>query len=142
LDHSGNCALTPDEHTSQTPDEAGVRSYIRDILESEKYHVAEAVDGKQAMRHVLSEPVDLVITDLVMPEQEGIETIRTLRRELPEIRIIATSGAFSGQFLGVAQLLGADGVLSKPFSPQELLAKVADVLKSPAAIVGERRTAA
>jgi CheY-like chemotaxis protein len=110
-------------------DHAEVRSFIRAALESDDYGVAEAADGKQAMRHARSLPVDLVITDLVMPEQEGIETIRALRRELPDIRIIATSGAFNGQFLGTAKLLGANGALSKPFSPEALLAEVAQVLE-------------
>jgi CheY-like chemotaxis protein len=119
-------------------DQAEVRSFIRAALESEDYVVAEAADGKQAMRHARSEPVDLVITDLVMPEQEGIETIRALRLELPDVRIIATSGAFNGQFLGMAKLLGADGALSKPFSLEALLAKVEEVLSAKRRPVGPR----
>ena len=90
----------------------------------------EAGDGKQALRLAHSEQVDLVITDLVMPEQEGIETIRALRQQLPGVRIIATSGAFNGQFLGIAKILGADAVLSKPFSPEALLSKVKEVITS------------
>jgi CheY-like chemotaxis protein len=73
--------------------------------------------------------VDLLITDLVMPEQEGIEVIQALRRDAPGVGIIAISGAFGGQFLKVAQALGADAVLSKPVSGELLLAKVAEVLK-------------
>ncbi len=97
-------------------------------MESQNYTVTEAADGKQAMCQALSGRVDLVITDLVMPEQEGIETIQALHREAPEIRIIATSGAFNGRFLGMAKMLGADAALSKPFSPEALLAKVEEVL--------------
>jgi CheY-like chemotaxis protein len=111
-------------------DEAGVRAYLREVLESDRYEVTEAADGKQAMRRALAEQVDLVITDLVMPGQEGIETIQALRREAPDIRIIATSGAFSGRFLGMAKMLGADAALSKPFSPEALLAKVTEVMAS------------
>lgn len=111
-------------------DEAGVRAYLREVLESDRYEVTEAADGKQAMHRALAEQVDLVITDLVMPGQEGIETIQALRREAPDIRIIATSGAFSGQFLGMAKMLGADAALSKPFSPEALLAKVTEVMTS------------
>ena len=70
-----------------------------------------------------------MITDLVMPEQEGIETIQALRKEMPGIGIIAISGAFGGQFLEMAQTLGADAALTKPVSAELLLAKVAEVLK-------------
>jgi two-component system cell cycle sensor histidine kinase/response regulator CckA len=111
-------------------DEAGVRAFLREALESEAYWVIEASDGKQALRLAHSERVNLVITDLVMPEQEGIETIRALRRQLPGVRIIATSGAFNGQFLAIAKVLGADAVLSKPFSPEALLSKVKEVITS------------
>jgi DNA-binding NarL/FixJ family response regulator len=83
----------------------------------------------QALRQARAEPVDLVITDLVMPEQEGIETIRALRKEAPGVRIVAMSGAFGGQYLKTAQLLGADAVLAKPVGSELLLAKVAQVLK-------------
>ena len=72
----------------------------------------------------------MVITDLVMPELEGIETIRALRREVPGVRIIAISGAFGGQYLTMAQKLGAAAVLNKPVSAELLLATVAELLKS------------
>jgi CheY-like chemotaxis protein len=110
-------------------DEAGVRSFLRLALEGGGYEVIEAEDGKQALREARSGRVDLVITDLVMPEQEGIETIRALRREMPQVRIIAISGAFGGQFLKAAEMLGADAVLLKPVSAQLLLTTVAEVLK-------------
>jgi CheY-like chemotaxis protein len=94
------------------------------------WRVTEAADGKQALRQALAGGVDLVITDLVMPEQEGIETIRALRRGLPGVGIIAISGAFGGQFLKTARMLGADAVLNKPVSPGLLSVKVAEVLKA------------
>jgi PAS domain S-box-containing protein len=110
-------------------DEAGVRSFLRMALEEGGYQVMEAADGEQALRQARTGHVDLVITDLVMPEREGIETIRALRRDLPGVGIIAISGAFGGQFLAVAQVMGADAVLAKPVSAESLLAKVAEVLK-------------
>jgi DNA-binding NarL/FixJ family response regulator len=64
-----------------------------------------------------------------MPEQEGIETIRTLRKEVPGIGIIAISGAFNGQFLKTARMLGANVALGKPVDAGLLLASVAEVLK-------------
>jgi len=110
-------------------DEAGVRGFLRAVLEQDGYNVIEAADGKQALQMVRAGQVDLVITDLVMPEQEGLEIIRALRRDVPGVGIIAISGAFAGQLLKVAQLLGADAVLSKPVSSELLLAKVAEVLE-------------
>jgi CheY-like chemotaxis protein len=109
-------------------DEAGVRSYLRAVLEDVGYIVSEAADGKEAIRLALSQPLDLVITDLVMPEQEGIETIQVLRRRVPGVGIIAISGAFGGRFLTTAKMLGADMVLGKPVSAELLLAKVEEVL--------------
>jgi hypothetical protein len=111
-------------------DEAAVRGFLRKVLEGGGYEVSEAADGKQALRQARAGRVDLVITDLVMPAQEGIETIQALRRDLPGVAIVAISGAFGGQFLKTAQLLGAARVLSKPVSAELLLAKVAEVLKT------------
>jgi hypothetical protein len=111
-------------------DEAGVRSFLRTVLEDGGYQVIEATNGKEALEEVRAGGVDLVITDLVMPEQEGLETIRALRKDAAGIGIIAISGAFGGRFLEIARMLGAHAVLSKPMSGELLLAKVAEVLKS------------
>ncbi len=111
-------------------DEAGVRGFLRLVLESAGYQVLEAPNGKLALQEAQAGRVDLVITDLVMPEQEGIETIRALRRDVPGVGIIAISGALGPRFLEVARMLGAQAVLSKPVSAELLLAKVAEVLKS------------
>jgi hypothetical protein len=111
-------------------DEAGVRSFLRKVLENGGYEVIEAANGREALEEARAGGVDLVITDLVMPEQEGIETIRALRKDAAGIGIIAISGALGGQFLEVARMLGAQAVLSKPLSADLLLAKVAEVLKS------------
>jgi len=116
-------------------DEAGVRSFLRTALEEGGYEVIEAADGNQALRQARAGGVDLVITDIVMPEQEGIETIQALRKEIPGIGIIAISGRFiSGRFevpyLKMAEMLGADAVLAKPVSTELLLARVAGVLAS------------
>jgi len=111
-------------------DEAGIRGFLRMVLEDGGYEVIEAADGKQALKEMRAGRVDLAILDLVMPEQEGIETIGALRKEAPDVGIIAMSGAFGGQFLKVARLLGAQAALMKPLSADLLLAKVAEVLKS------------
>ena len=112
-------------------DEPGVRSFLRTVLEGGRYEVVEAANGNQALIEARAGRVDLVIMDLVMPEQEGIETIQVLRKEFPDIGIIAMSGAFGGEFLKAARLLGADAALSKPVGADLLLAKVAEVLRSP-----------
>jgi DNA-binding response OmpR family regulator len=111
-------------------DEAGVRKFFRLALEQAGYEVTEAENGRQALDQALAGRVDLLITDLVMPEKEGIETIRALRREAPGIGIIAVSGAFGGMFLSHARMLGADAVLGKPVGANLLLAKVAEVLEA------------
>jgi hypothetical protein len=111
-------------------DEPGVRSFLRLVLESRGYEVIEAANGRQALEAARAGRVDLVITDLVMPEQEGLETIRALRKDASDVGIIAISGALGGQFLDVARRLGAQAVLRKPVSAELLLAKVAEVLKS------------
>lgn len=109
-------------------DEAGVRGLLREILTAAGYLVAEAENGNQAVRLIRSRAFDLMITDLVMPEQEGLETIQLLRRQQPDLRIIAISGAFGGSFLKVAKSLGAHAALAKPVSPEELLETVRQVL--------------
>ena len=111
-------------------DEASVRSFLRKVLEGSGYEVIEAENGKQAIQEARAGRVDLVITDLVMPEQEGIETIQALRRDVPGVVIIAISGAFEGQFLNIAKMLGAAAVLAKPVTADLLLAKVAEVLRA------------
>jgi two-component system, cell cycle sensor histidine kinase and response regulator CckA len=81
------------------------------------------------MARVRSRKVDLVFTDLVMPVQEGLETIRALRREFPEIRIVAMSGAFGGDILRVAEHVGALATLRKPADPPEVLRVVRQALQ-------------
>jgi DNA-binding response OmpR family regulator len=109
-------------------DDEMIRDLFGRVLANAQYEVRVASNGKQAM--VLAEQLrpDLVITDLVMPEQEGMETIRAFRRSYPNLKIIAISGAFDGNFLGVAKVLGAQIALLKPVSPKELLGAVHQVL--------------
>jgi CheY-like chemotaxis protein len=85
------------------------------------HDILEADDGLKAMRIIETTPVDLMITDMCMPEKDGIETIRALRRTRPELKILAVSGAFDGVFLTVARALGANAILQKPFDPAELV---------------------
>jgi CheY-like chemotaxis protein len=110
-------------------DEDSIRGLFRELLTAEGYRVVVASDGRQAcemLRQGMNP--DLVITDLVMPNQEGIETIRAIRQQFPTVRIIAISGAFGGKFLRMAKLLGADATLTKPILPDQLCSTVAELL--------------
>jgi len=109
-------------------DEPGVRHVLRSLLEAAGYEVVEAAHGGEALTLVRAGGIDLVLTDLVMPEQEGIETIRALRLESPEVRVIAMSGAFGGDFLRIAGLVGAHATIPKPLDPARLLGQVRAVL--------------
>lgn len=103
-------------------DEESVRDYVRSVLEKQGHTVYEAPDGKQGLKLLKQFKADAIITDLVMPEMEGIETIRAIRKDFPDCGIVAMSGsAFSGEYLSMAKLLGAFAVLQKPFSKAELL---------------------
>ncbi len=104
-------------------DEDLVRLTLRQMLEAGGHEVIEAANGKQGVALEAENPVDLVVTDIIMPEQEGIETIVQLRRKNPSLKIIAISGGGrmkNMDFLKIAANVGADATLTKPFSTQEL----------------------
>ena len=110
-------------------DDPSVRVTIEQILQSAGHAVISAVDGREGVDIFRANPVDVVITDLYMPNQEGLETIRELRSRFPTVAIIAMSGRPTAEtMLSIAQKLGAVGVLQKPFVPQELLAAVTKAL--------------
>jgi hypothetical protein len=111
-------------------DEESVRTLFRLTLAGAGYRVVEATNGKQALAIARARHFDLLVTDLVMPEREGIETIRTLRKEQPDLKIVAVSGAFGGMFLEVAKSIGANATLAKPISSDALLATVRSLLPS------------
>ncbi|MEK9968344.1 MAG: response regulator, partial [Ferrovibrio sp.] len=97
---------------------------IAAILTSDQHSVVRSRDGRAGMERFCAEPFDLVITDILMPNQEGLETIRSLVKQKPDVRIIAVSG--SGRdggvdYLRIAQEFGAIGALQKPFQPEDLL---------------------
>jgi CheY-like chemotaxis protein len=114
-------------------DDADLRTTLRDLLEHAGYEVVEVSNGREGLQRYLGASMDLVITDLLMPEQEGVETIRALRQINPQVKIIAMSGG--GQtgrmdFLHVAEVLGAQRTLHKPFNRQTLLEAVRDLTQS------------
>ena len=108
-------------------DDAGIRRMVLRILAAAGHQVFEAEDGREGLQRLLEYKPAVVVTDIVMPEQEGIETIRSIRTIAPETRIIAISGGGStGKdiYLMLAKGLGADITLAKPFRASELLAVV------------------
>ncbi len=112
-------------------DDVIVRETIVQILEDGGYQVLSAEDGKRGMAAFRSERPDLVITDIVMPEQEGIQTITEMLKSKPGTKIIAISGAGrigNTDFLKIAQALGAMDAIPKPFDPDELLTVVKNCL--------------
>jgi CheY-like chemotaxis protein len=114
-------------------DEAPIRSMIRLILERDGYTVTEAPDGVEGIRHFRETPADLIITDLIMPNKDGIGMIIELKKEFPAVRIIAMSGGGLNRpegYLRGARKLGAAYTLSKPINRHELLRAVKDTLKA------------
>ncbi|HEX4193911.1 MAG TPA: response regulator [Stellaceae bacterium] len=106
-----------------------VRNTIVQILESEGYEVISAEDGRRGLFVFRSEKPDLVVTDIIMPEKEGIETIRDIRGEVPDAKIIAISGGGrigNTDFLKIARQLGASDIVAKPLDPDHFL----DVVKN------------
>jgi len=112
-------------------DEDSLRRLLTAVLERAGHEVTTASDGFEAVRLVDAEPFDLVVTDLIMPGMEGIQTIQQLRRLAPELKIIAISGGgrgSAGDYLDLAKQLGATTTLTKPFTPEALLAAVTEAV--------------
>lgn len=119
-------------------DEHQIRQLIRETLEQAGYDVTEARDGKEAFQHYRLAPADLVIMDILMPDQDGLETTATLRREFQNVKVIAITGGSDMigilNFLDVAKMFGAHRALQKPFEMRALLDTVqANCRPSPAA---------
>ncbi len=113
-------------------DDRQVLDLLANYLTRFGYRVRLAQDGHEALDRMRQEQADLCLTDLVMPEREGVETIQEIRREFPATKIIAMSGAAGGSYLRVAELLGAHAILPKPFDLQRLLDTIRSLLGEPA----------
>jgi CheY-like chemotaxis protein len=113
-------------------DEVGIRRALRTVLELAGYQVREARNGQDALRLWREEESDLVITDIHMPDKDGIETILELRAISPDLPIIAVSGSGekkSRDLLQDAKLSGSIWTMDKPFGLTELLNRVSEVLE-------------
>ena len=114
-------------------DDAQFRAMLRQMLSRAGYEVLEASNGKEGMRIYRDKPADLVITDLIMPEKEGIETISDLRREFPDVKIVAISGGGKmgpDDYLHGAKLIGAERIFTKPLEREEILEAVKKLIDS------------
>lgn len=111
-------------------DERAVREFVTRVLSAEGFDVFAAGDGRTAAALLAAHPVDLLVTDVVMPDGEGLETIRAVRRQYPGLKILVMSGKFGPDVLRMAKLLGADASLSKPFSAEDLLFSVRAIFES------------
>jgi len=112
-------------------DDEQLRTMLSVVLRRAGYEVRVAIDGIEASNFYRSHPTDLIITDLIMPEKEGLEMIRELRKDYPQAKIIAMSGGGrtgTMNCLEVARAFGAQQVLEKPFTHQEMLEAIRRVL--------------
>jgi DNA-binding response OmpR family regulator len=112
-------------------DEIEVRATVSRLLQRAGYEVVTAANGAEALETARFVRADLIITDILMPGKEGLETITELRHEFPELPVIAVSGGGivdPSSYLTLAQKLGADRALAKPFGFEELLSTVRELL--------------
>jgi DNA-binding NtrC family response regulator len=124
--HSG---LLPAAQILVIDDDPNIRALLVEVLKASGHHIVEAANGQEAMQIATVLDFDLVITDLVMPDVEGLELIQWLRKVRPEARIIAISGASNGDcYLSTARIFGATAAIPKPFQIDVFLATVRDVL--------------
>jgi CheY-like chemotaxis protein len=114
-------------------DEAPVRDLLCDALAADNRHILEAATGNEAYEILCTQPVDLLVTDIVMPEQDGIALIMQLNEIAPRMPVIAISGGGGIQsgfdYLPVSKLVGANAILRKPFKLDELRQLVASLLE-------------
>lgn len=112
-------------------DDASMRQLIVRTLTAGNHRVVEAENGLRGLEMMDEHRPDLVITDILMPQKEGIETIREMQQRSPETKIIAISGggmSHNLMFLDIARAFGASAVLAKPFRPAQLVAAVEQLL--------------
>lgn len=115
-------------------DEESVRDMVKAMIEPAGYDVIEAGNGAEACDACKEAPVDLIITDIVMPEKNGIDLIMDVKKEYPDIPVIAISGGggITGRYdyLEIAKLVGAENILKKPFAMADLRSAVDNILKN------------
>jgi DNA-binding response OmpR family regulator len=112
-------------------DDKELREMLKLALVRRNFTVQEAENGKAAITHFKPSITDIVVTDLIMPEEDGLKVVIKLREIKPSLKIIAISGGGKvgpGSYLNLAKALGADAIYSKPFSINDLIAKIEQLL--------------
>ncbi|MCP4135936.1 MAG: response regulator [bacterium] len=112
-------------------DDSKFRKMFRQMLEKAGYEIQEAENGGEGIKIYVEDPADLVITDIFMPEKEGIETIFELKRDYPGIKVIAISGGGKTgdfRFLEYTKEFGVTEIFSKPFEKNVILGKIEEIL--------------
>ncbi len=119
------------KHILIIDDEGQIRKAMKEILEKEGYGVTVAANGREGVELFKKRPVDLIITDIIMPEKAGLETIAEIKKENTQVKIIAISGGgrvSSKDYLVWAEKMGASRTFAKPIDFGELLKAVAALL--------------
>ncbi len=120
-------------HVLVVDDDKAVNETIRIILEDGGHEVTTAINGIVACKELEKQTFDLLITDILMPDKDGLEILIEARTQWPDLKIIAISGGgrvWPGTFLNTAKGLGATSVMQKPFSSTELTLKVDQILQN------------
>lgn len=108
-----------------------IRDLLYEILTPQGFEIILAENGNRAMEILSRERVDLIITDIIMPEKEGIETILDIKKKLPNAKIIAMSGGGqlgANSYLNIAKRLGVSATITKPFDPNKLVKTIRTIL--------------
>jgi len=112
-------------------DESHILIMLKKMLERAGFEVDLAANGSEGVEVFKKSQPDLVITDIIMPEKEGLETIREMRRIKPDLKVIAMSGGgkvSAESYLDIARIFGAGKVIAKPFTQKELVSAVQSML--------------
>jgi DNA-binding response OmpR family regulator len=114
-------------------DDVQLQKMLHQMLTHEGYDVQVASNGVEGIRCYRKTPADLVITDIIMPEKSGIETISELKDTYPEVTIIAMSGGGRAdiKLLEIAETVGAQRTINKPFTREKFIATIIEVLNKP-----------
>ena len=116
------------KHILIVDDDDMLRTYVKELLKLNNYNVSEAANGKLGLKEFRDNPPDLVVTDIIMPEMEGISFIRKLREYNKDIPIIAMTGNVHGhmeEYLNISSQIGADEILRKPIDSKLFLETIA-----------------
>lgn len=111
-------------------DNQDVKEMLKKLLEKNGYSVMVASNGREALAKFKSVLTQVVVTDVIMPEEDGIGLIVELKKQKPDIKIIAISGGGKvgpTNYLNIAETLGADAVFAKPFNMNDFIAKVKEL---------------